>query len=112
MFFRQIAKNNIEISGRKQRLQPFCPAIAMQKDDATGLPAIVEDNDKLYDFLTRDWRNVRRLPMYISDRLKKIQVIQPPKVSLGVSLNGNLLDFNMEAEGMSLEQLAFLLSKI
>ena len=30
-------------------LSGYCNA----KDDATGLPAIVEDNDKLYDFLTR-----------------------------------------------------------
>lgn len=72
----------------------------------------MEDNDKLYDFLTRGLAECEKIAdVYISDRLKKIQVIQPPKVSLGVSLNGNLLDFNMEAEGMSLEQLAFLLSK-
>ncbi|WP_462416815.1 SNF2 helicase associated domain-containing protein [Eubacterium ramulus] len=89
-------------------LSGYCNA----KDDATGLPAIVEDNDKLYDFLTRGLAECEKIAdVYISDRLKKIQVIQPPKVSLGVSLNGNLLDFNMEAEGMSLEQLAFLLSK-
>ena len=89
-------------------LSGYCNA----KDDATGLPAIVEDNDKLYDFLTRGLAECEKIAdVYISDRLKKIQVIQPPKVSLGVSLNGNLLDFNIEAEGMSLEQLAFLLSK-
>ena len=89
-------------------LSGYCNA----KDDATGLPAIVEDNDKLYDFLTRGLAECEKIAdVYISDRLKKIQVIQPPKVSLGVSLNGNLLDFNIEADGMSLEQLAFLLSK-
>ena len=75
-------------------------------------PAIVEDNDKLYDFLTRGLAECEDCRcVYLGSPEKKIQVIQPPKVSLGVSPNGNLLDFNMEAEGMSLEQLAFLLSK-
>ena len=81
-------------------------------DDLTGLPAIAEDDSLIYDFLTHGLEECETVAdVYISDRLKKIQVIHPPKVSLGVSLNGNLLDFNLESEGMSLEQLAFLLSK-
>ena len=55
-------------------------------------------------FLTRGLAECEKIAdVYISDRLKKIQVIQPPKVSLGVSLNGIYWIFNMEAEGMSLD---------
>ena len=81
-------------------------------DDHTGLPAIAEDEGLIYEFLTLGLTECEEAAdIYISDKLKKIQVMQPPKVSLGVSLNGNLLDFDLESEGMDLEQLAFLLSK-
>lgn len=86
----------------------YCNAM----DDLTGLPSIADDDEKTYEFLTRGLMECETVAeVYISDLLKKIQVIQPPKVALGVSLNGNLLDFNLESEGMNLEQLAFLLSK-
>lgn len=81
-------------------------------DDRTGLPSIAEDDSMIYEFLTNGLVECETVAdVYISEQLKKIQVIQPPKVSLGISLNGNLLDFNLDSEGMDLEQLAFLLSK-
>lgn len=100
-YIREEAKVASLISG-------YCNAM----DDLTGLPAIAEDDGMIYEFLTRGLMECEAVAdVYISDQLKKIQVIQPPKVSLGVSLNGNLLDFDLESEGMNLEQLAFLLSK-
>ena len=38
--FQTDSKNNIETSGRKQRLQPFCPAIAMQKMMPQAFPPL------------------------------------------------------------------------
>ena len=49
--------------------------------------------------------------VFISDRLKKIRVIQPPKISIGITMKEDLLNFQIESDSIDLDELAYILSK-
>ncbi len=81
-------------------------------DGEKHLQAAAGDDDCMYRLLTEGIEAFQKeADVFVSDRLKRIQMIQTPKVNVGVSLNGNLLELNLESEGMDLEQLAAILSK-
>lgn len=81
-------------------------------DAVKHLQAATGDDGCMYELLTKGIEEFQKVSeVFISDRLKRIRIIQAPKFNVGVSLNGNLLELNLEAEGMSLEQLAAVLSK-
>ena len=45
--------------------------------------------------------------VFISDRLKKIRVIQPPKISIGITMKEDLLNFQIESDSIDLDELAY-----
>ncbi len=69
-------------------------------------------DDKIYSLLTEGIGRLREIgEVYISERLKRIKVKPLPKVSAGLSLSGDLLEFTVSAEGMSGEELAEILGR-
>ena len=98
---RQEAKMAAVVSG-------YCNAY----DEKNGVQAATGDDGCMYELLTQGLEEFEQLAeVYISDRLKKIQVRPQPKVTVGVALKSDLLEFEIDSEDMSLEQLSFLLSK-
>ncbi len=70
------------------------------------------DESALYEFLTEGIAFLQSLgTVYVSDALRKISVRPAPKVSVGVSLSGDMLNLNVDAEGMSREELAEILGR-
>ncbi len=81
-------------------------------DEAGGMMALSGDEDMLYELLTEGIAVMQELgEVYISDALKKIRVSSAPKVSVGVSLAGDLLEFSMSTEDMPMDQLIEILSR-
>lgn len=73
---------------------------------------VVTEDDHIYEFLTRGIGRLKGLgEVYISDALKRIQVSSAPKVSVGISMTGDMMELRLTAEDMSQEQLLEILSK-
>lgn len=70
------------------------------------------DEEMLYMLLTEGIPRMQELgEVYVSDALRRLRVIAPPKVSVGVSLSGDLLELSITSEEMSKEQLIEILSR-
>ena len=81
-------------------------------DDRTGNPVAANDEECMFELLTSGLEAFEEVAeVFISDRLKKIRVIQPPKITMGVTLKENLLNFQIESENINLDELAYILSK-
>ncbi len=73
---------------------------------------ISSDENALYEFLTEGIAFLQSLgTVYVSDALRKISVRPSPKVAVGVSLSGDMLNMTLDAEGMSREELADILGR-
>ncbi len=75
--------------------------------------AVIADDEELeYEFLTEGILALQAVgEVFISDALKRIEVRNSPKVTVGVSLSGNLLELSMTAGDMSREELIDILSR-
>lgn len=81
-------------------------------DAGRGQCMIAGDEDMLYAFLTEGIASLQNLgAVFISDALRRLEVRPSPKVSVGVSLSGDLLQLSMDAEGLSRQELAEVLSR-
>ncbi|MBQ6885909.1 MAG: DEAD/DEAH box helicase [Lachnospiraceae bacterium] len=70
------------------------------------------NEDRLYRFLTEEIGQLQNLgEVYISESLRGIDVKPAPKVTVGVSLSGDLLEFSLDSEEMPLKQLAEILAR-
>ena len=73
---------------------------------------IADDEEMEYEFLTEGIPALQSVgEVFISDALKRIEVRNSPKVTVGVSLSGNLLELSMTAGDISREELIDILSR-
>ena len=73
---------------------------------------IADDEEMEYEFLTEGILALQAVgEVFISDALKRIEVRNSPKVTVGVSLSGNLLELSMTAGDISKEELIDILSR-
>lgn len=69
-----------------------------------------EDEDKLYRLLDEGIGVLQQLgEVLISDRLKKLQIVRPPRVSVGIGFKAGLLDVDIQAERLPLDQIEAIL---
>jgi len=81
-------------------------------DEEGGMMALSGDEDKLYELFREGLARMQELgEVFVSDALKRIRVAPAPKVSMGVSLAGDMLELSMSAEDMPMEQLVEILSR-
>ena len=70
------------------------------------------DEDVIYDFLNDGLQQLGRLgEIYISEQMKRVQVLNTPAFSLGLSLKSGLLELTLDSPELSMEELAEVLSK-
>ena len=73
---------------------------------------LTDDDDMLYNLLTAGIPSMQnQAAVYISDALKALHIRQQGHVHIGVSVHSGLLELNMNAENLSSEELADILSK-
>ena len=83
-----------------------------EQDEKQPLKFFYGSGDEIYTFLTETIHELSAVgEVFISEKMKKVQVLKAPTFSLGVSLKGNLLQLSLDTKEMPLEQLAELLSK-
>lgn len=70
-----------------------------------------QDEDLLYELLTEGVLKLQQVAeVFVSDSLKRLNVVNAPKVTVGVSLSGDLLNLKLTAEEMPREELIEILS--
>lgn len=69
------------------------------------------NEEKIYQLISTGIQQMRQMgEVYVSESLKALKVHKAPKLAVGVSLNGGLLDLTMEMDGISDEDLKGILS--
>ena len=80
-------------------------------DEAHHAMAVTED-ERIYGLITQGIPRLQMLgEVFISDALKRIQVTPTPKVTVGISVAGEIMELRMTAGDMTREQLLEILSK-
>ncbi len=70
-----------------------------------------EDDACLYRLLTEGLAHIGQMAeLYLSDRMKRIQVQPQPNLQIGVRINGGLLDMDIDAERLPKQELQGLLN--
>ena len=81
-------------------------------DENTQAMVIADAEEMMYEFLTEGIPRLQELgQVFISDALKKIRVNASPRISVGISLAGDLLELTLNYEDMSREQLLEILNQ-
>lgn len=81
-------------------------------DSDKGQMVLADDDEAIYRLLTEGIPALQELgTVYVSDALRRMKVVSSPRVELGISLSGELLELNLVSDDMSMEQLAEILSR-
>lgn len=81
-------------------------------DEERGQMVLADDEEKIYELMTEGIPELQKLgTVFISETLKRFKVMASPKVELGLSLSGELLELKLTSKDMTLEQLAEILSR-
>lgn len=82
------------------------------KEYESEYPAIRNDEEAVYRLLTEGMNEFMALgEVYFSESFKKLKVLPPPKVSIGVRSVGNWLELQVDTDGLSGAELARLLAE-
>lgn len=96
----------------EMQMKEFVSSYFNAYDEQGSQMALAEDDEKLYGLLVEGIPHFQaEAEVYVSDALKRIRVVSTPRVEMGVSLSGELLELKVSAEEMSMEQLAEILSR-
>ena len=92
----------------QQRIFPFFS----EYDKEEKKLVITEDEEKLYELLVYGIPKLQELgQVFVSDTLKNMKITNAPKVKVGISLAGNMLELEVTSDEMPREQLMELLSR-
>lgn len=81
-------------------------------DESTHTMVLSADEDMLYEFLTVSLEELKKLgTVYVSDAIHSMRVSAAPRATVGISLSGDLLEFSVQSEEFSPDQLAEILSR-
>ncbi len=90
-----------------ERVSSFFTAFDPQKHQM-----VIDGEGEIYTFLREGLPELQELcQVYISDAVKAIRILPPPRVQVGVSLSGELLELSIASEELPLDQLVSILSR-
>ena len=91
-----------------KKVSSYCNAY----DEEKRMMVLGQDEDRLYILLTEGIPHMQELgEVFISDALRKLRINETPKVAVGVSVDGNIMQLSLTSEDMPREQLIEILSK-
>lgn len=87
-------------------------AVFREYDAKKGVRILSGDGDAIYEFLTEGIARLHDLgEVFVSEEMKRIQIMKTPSLRVGISLKSGLLELELESPDMPLERLAEILSK-
>ena len=82
------------------------------REDGTKNLIIRDDENAIYRLLEEGMEQFRAMgEVYLSESFRKLKVLPPPKISVGVSMASGWLDLKVDAEGLTGAELARILSE-
>lgn len=70
-----------------------------------------EDEERVYYLVDEGISQLQQMgEVFISDSLKRIQIVQTPKVSIGITMRGGLLDVSLQTEQLPMEEMEAILA--
>lgn len=82
------------------------------KDERVSDSVAISGEDRIYTLLTDGIRELQKIgKVYLSDSIRRINVRETPRVTMGVTLAGDMLDLQISSEEMSREELVEVLSR-
>jgi Superfamily II DNA/RNA helicases, SNF2 family len=104
-FQKYVVSNSFrDVSGEAEVINEISKYFDETKEQGTFV--ILENNEKIYEFLTNGYQLLLKLgEVYISENFKNIKIVNPPKVTVGVSINSGWLDINIDTGNFPIEEL-------
>ena len=102
---------NRDLSTEKNMDQFFSPWFSAY-DPANSRMVLSDDDDKVYRFVKFGILEMQaKADVFISESLKKLKIHSQTRISIGVSVNHDLLQLNLVSDQINLKQLNEILSK-
>ena len=97
---------------REMEMDAAVSAFFPEYDGKSQRRVLREDVDAIYEFLQSGIHALEELgEVYISEKMKKVQILNTPAFSMGISLKSGLLDLTLDSSELSLDELAEVLTK-
>jgi len=81
-------------------------------DPSSFLLGLIDDDDRLYRLISEGVPAMQKeAAVFISDKLKALQIRPKPHVHIGVSVESGLLELSMDSEDLSPDELAEIMSR-
>jgi len=81
-------------------------------EENLGALVLRQDEGKLYELLSDGIARFQGVgSVFVSDEIKNIRIMSAPKVSVGVSLSGDLLELELNSKELPMDQLVEILSR-
>lgn len=94
-----------DVPGEFRISQTITKYFKYREEDGSD-PVIRDDEEAVYRLLTEGIPEFQALgEVAVSEEMKKLKILPPPAVSVGVSYAGNWLELKVDAEGMSRQEL-------
>ena len=97
---------------REMEMDAAVSAFFPEYDGKSQRRVLREDVDAIYEFLQSGIHALEELgEVYISEKMKKVQILNTPAFSMGISLKSGLLDLTLDSSELSMDELAEVLTK-
>lgn len=105
----KLSSRNIEAEASVRNLVgSYCNAF----DEKTNNMVAIDDEEVIYELLVDGIPAMQNIAeVFVSDAIKKMEVREAPKITVGVSITGNLMELTLAAGDMPKDELIELLSK-
>lgn len=75
-----------------------------------GVLEIRDDDDAVFRLVDTGFDELKRFgEVYVSEQFDRLRIAAPPRFSVGISLNGGLLDFELDSDELNFRELAKIL---
>lgn len=105
-----LSKDYRDLETEKQFTECLSPYF-MSDGDEENPKIFCQGEEAVYKLISEGIGEIQKIAeVFADEKLKKIQFLKPPKVSIGVSVSGELLEMNLKIPDMSKEEVYDILS--
>lgn len=108
----KVAPGEVRDVSEELRIKSLVEPYFTGKDLTGTLFVLSKNEDMLYQLIAGGLQRLNDyMAIYTSENFRKLKLVSAPNITVGVALKSDLLEFGMQAEGLSGEELAHILSK-
>ncbi|HKM03306.1 MAG TPA: DEAD/DEAH box helicase [Lachnospiraceae bacterium] len=110
--FQQTKQTRLRDASSERKMNHLVASYFNTYDPNEEVMVLSQDDDRIYELLTDGIARFQVLgQVFVSDAIKSTKIIATPKIAVGVSLSGDLLELSLSSDEMPMEQLIAMLSK-